>query len=234
MLESAKIVTKMKKTLFLTFLIILFIIQKTNAQVIRSVGIKSGISLSKQTWTYKIIDKKLKKDNRIGLNLALNFEWFNNDYFTLITDIGYIQKGCKEEIMMTTVDNPESGPLKTFDTRFDYLYFSPQLKFRKEFARIVPYVFVGPRIDYQLSYKSDFDYSVIENNFEKIILGLNYGLGVEYLIKGIGLNVEFHHFYDFTDIMNTDQTQTNTGGKIKNNALTINLGIKYYLKQKDK
>ena len=124
----AKIVTKkskMKRIVLLIFLILPFIFQKTNAQILRSVGTKTGISISKQTWTFNSPDKTLKKDNRIGLNFALNLEWFNNDYVTLITDIGYIQKGFKEGIMMTTVDNPEGGALKTLDTRFDYLYFSP-------------------------------------------------------------------------------------------------------------
>ena len=232
----AKIVTKkskMKKIAILTLLIVSFILQKTNAQILRDVGIKTGISISKQNWTYNSIDKVLKKDYRIGLNIALNFEWFNNDYVTLITDIGYIQKGFKEEIMMTTVDNPESGPLKTFDTRFDYMYFSPQLKIRKEFNDFIPYVFAGPRIDYQLFYKSDFELSVIEKDFEKIIFGLNYGLGIAYRIKGIGISLEFTNFYDFTNIMNTQPTQNTTGLKIRNNAFTINLGIHYYLKQKD-
>ena len=224
----------MKKTILLSILIASFIIQKTNSQVIRNVEIESGISLSKQTWTYKSIDHTLKKDNRIGLNLSVKLEWFNYDYLTLITDMGYIQKGCKEEIMMTTPDNPESGPLKTFDTRFDYFYFSPQLKIRKEFNRIIPYIYAGPRIDYQLSYNSDFDLSNIETDFEKIILGVNYGIGIEYSLKGIGINFRFTNFYDFTDIMNTEPAQNYSGMIIKNNAFTFNLGIKYYLKQKDK
>jgi len=164
--------SKMKKTVLLTFLIVLFVFQETNAQILRDVGIKTGISISKQNWTYKSGEMTLEKDYRTGLNFALNLEWFNNDYITLITDIGYIQKGFKEEIMMTSIDNPESGPLKTFKTRFDYLYFSPQLKIRKEFNKIIPYVFFGPRIDYQLSYKSDFDLSAIEKDFEEIIFGL--------------------------------------------------------------
>ena len=224
----------MKKTALLTLLIVSFSFQKTNAQILRDVGIKTGISISKQNWASNSIDKVLMKDYRTGLNFSLNLEWFNNDFVTLITDIGYIQKGFNEEIMMTTPDNPESGPLKTFDTRFDYMFFSPQLKIRKEFNDLIPYIFVGPRIDYQLSYKSDFDLSVIEKDFEELIFGLNYGLGIAYRIKGIGISLEFTNLYDFTDVMNTQPAQNTTGLKITNNAFTINLGINYYLKQKDK
>lgn len=221
---------KMKKTLLLANLLAIFIFHNTNAQIIKDIGVKSGISLSSQNWIYNGTDIELKRDYRTGLNFAVNLEWFDNDYFTLITDIGYIQKGFKEEIMMTTPDNPDSGPLKTFDTRFDYLFFSPQLKVRKEINRIIPYVFVGPRIDYQLSYNSDFNLAVIENDFEDIIFGLNYGLGIEYMLNGLGLNVEFTNFYDFTDVMNIEPAEDNPGLKINNNAFTINIGIKYYLK----
>lgn len=214
--------------------IVSFISQEINAQILRDIGIKTGTSISKQNWTYNSINVEQNKDYRTGLNFALNLEWFNNDYVTLMTDIGYIQKGTKEEIMSTTIDNPESKSSKTFDTRFDYLYFSPQLKIRKEFNKLTPYVFVGPRIDYYLSSKSDFDLSVVEKYFKEIMFGLNYGIGIAYRIKGIGLSLEFTNFYDFTDIMNTQPTQNNAGLKIKNNAFTIDLGINYYFKQKDK
>ena len=121
----------MKKTALLTFLILLFVFQKTNAQVLRDVGLKSGISISKQTWIYGNGGMTFDKDYRTGMDFALNLEWFNHDYITLITDVGYIQKGFKEEIMMTTPDNPESGPLKTIKTRFEYLYLVHNLKSEK-------------------------------------------------------------------------------------------------------
>ncbi len=222
----------MKKSILLTIIIALVFNMGIRSQIIKDIGIKSGLSLSQQTWSAKSIDFERKKDYRMGLNFALNLEWFDNKYFTLITDIGYIQKGCKEEIMITSESSPETGPLKTYDTRFDYIYFSPQIKVRKEFKRIIPYIFVGPRIDYQLSYKSDFNLSVIENDFEEIIFGLNYGLGIEYTIKKFGIDVQFTNFYDFTDIMNSYSTPDSGGLIIRNNAYTVNIGIKYYLKLK--
>ncbi len=224
----------MKKTILPVLLIIILLPQENEAQILRNVGIKTGISISKQNWTDKSSEVTLDKDYRTGLNFALNLEWFNNEYITLITDIGYVQKGFKEDIMMTSIDNPESGPLKTFKTRFDYLYFSPQLKIRKEFNNIIPYIFFGPGIDYQLSYKSDFDMSAIEKDFEEIIFGLNYGLGITYRINKIGISLEFANLYDLTDIINTQPTQNSSGLKIKNNAFIIDLGINYYLKQKER
>ncbi|GEM_PF-2037127 len=222
----------MKKTVFLLLLIVLFVFRETNAQILRDIGIKTGISISNQNWTHKSIERTQKKDYRIGLNFALNLEWFNNNYFTMITDIGYIQKGFNEDVTITSIDNPESGYLKTFKTEFDYLYFSPQLKIRKEFNKITPYAFVGPRIDYQSTYKSDFNLSSIENDFEKIIFGLNYGLGINYRINKIDIGLEFTNIYDFTNLINTQATQNTSGLKIKNNAFTIDFGFNFHFKQK--
>lgn len=223
----------MKKIAILIILITSSISQQINAQIIKEIGIKTGASVSKQNWTYKSINVEQDKDYRTGLNVALNLEWFNSDYVTLLSEIGYIQKGTKEKIMSSSVGDPATPLSKTFETRFDYLYFSPQLKIRKDFNKLTPYVFVGPRIDYYLSSKSDFDLSVVEKQFKEIMYGLNYGVGIAYRIKQISLGLEFANFYDFTDVMNTQPTQNNTGLKIKNNAFTINLGINYYFKNKD-
>ncbi len=222
----------MKKSLMLLLAIVTLIVTEIDAQIIRNTGIQSGISISKQSWLYKSTNNKSIKDYRVGLNLVINCEWFDNEYFSVLTDLGYIQKGCKEKIENTTASQPEGdGTFKTYDTRFDYLTFSPKFKIRKEIKNIIPFLFIGPRLDYQLSYKSDFNYSQIENDFKKIIWGLNYGIGFEYKSGYIGIAAILQHQYDFTKIINTESSQQNTGLSIKNNAFVINLGVKYYFKK---
>ena len=220
--------------MLLTLLIVLSITQKSNAQLLKDVGIKTGICFSNQDWTYKISDRTLEKDYRTSLNLALSLEWFDREIITLVTDVRYIQKGFQEKKIVREPRDPEHGHYKMFKTRFDYLTFSPQLKVRKEINKVIPYIYIGPRIDYYLSYKSDFDLSRIENDFKKIIFGLNYGLGISYRIKDIGISLEYTHFYDFTNAIHTQTTANTTGIIIKNNAYTIDLGINYFLKQKEK
>ncbi|MCK9451080.1 MAG: PorT family protein [Bacteroidales bacterium] len=224
----------MKKIMLLILLIVSSIAQKSNAQLLKDVGIKTGICFSNQNWTYKISDRTYEKDYRTSLNLALSLEWFDNEIITLVTDVRYIQKGFQEEKIVREPRDPEHGRYKMYKTRFDYLTFSPQLKVRKEINKVIPYVYIGPRIDYYLSYESDYDLSPLENDFKRIIVGLNYGLGISYRIKDIGISVEFTHFYDFTDVLNTQTNANMTGIIIKNNAYAIDLGINYFLKQKEK
>jgi len=224
----------MKKIVFLTLLIVLSISQKSNAQLLKDVGIKTGILFSNQQWTYIIGDRTLEKDFRTSLNFAVNLELLNKEVITLVTDIRYIQKGFQEKKIVRTPNTPESGQMKMYKTRFDYFTFCPQLKVRKEINKVIPYIYVGPRIDFFLSYKSDYDLSPIENDLEKIVLGFNYGLGISYRIKEIGISIEFTKLYDFTYIVHTQPGPNSAGLKIKNNAFTIDFGINYYLKQKEK
>lgn len=218
--------------MLLILLIVSSITQKSHAQLLKDIGIKTGISFSNQNWTYKVSDRTLKKDYRTSLNLALSLEWFDSEVITLVTDVRYIQKGFQEKKIVREPRDPQHGRYKLFKTRFDYLTFSPQLKVRKEINKVIPYIYIGPRIDYYLTYQSDFDFSRIENDFKKILFGLNYGLGIAYRIKDIGISLEYTHFYDFTDAIHTQTTENTTEIMIKNNAYAIDLGINYYLKQK--
>lgn len=224
----------MKTKVMLTLLSVLFISPIIHGQVLKGYGIKTGLSFSTQNWFYENPDFEIKNDYKTGLNISMNLEWFSNDHFSLLTDVGYIQKGYKNEIMMTTPDNPENGPLETVYSRFDYLYFSPQLKIRKEFNALIPYAFVGPRIDYQLPYKSDIDLSAIDKDFKEILFGLDYGVGIQYVNRKVGISLEFANFYDFANMMNTQPSQNKAGLRIKNNAYAFVFGFHYYLKERGK
>jgi len=213
----------------------------TNGNILRNIGIKTGTSISNQNWTLKFADGQTinnflgDEDYITGLNFALNIEWFNGDYITLITDIGYIQKGFKVDVPIVNFEQPNRGtqvePLKL---KINYLYFSPQLKIRKDFNKLTPYAFVGPRIDYQLSYKANLfekEFSDIEKDFNERLLGLNYGLGMTYRINETAVNLEIANFYDFTKTMDTKPTQNEAGRSIQTNVFALNLGITYFLKQ---
>ena len=222
----------MKRTLLLLFT--LTTTAFVNGQVVKSIGIKGGVSVASQTWHYKSTDLTLKKDNRIGFYSAITLEFFKSKYLSLTTDFSYCEKGSTEKIQNTTVDMPEGdGTYKTYDTKFGYFTLSPMLKGRYETAHFVPYALLGLRLDYQLSYKSDFNYQQIEKDFHKAIFGANFGIGAEYKIKHLGIFLETQYHYDFTKLMDTPSSANNTGIEINNRAFIISIGLKYYLKKKE-
>ncbi len=206
-----------------------------NAQVLKSIGFKGGVSVANQSWHYKAINTPSNKDNLIGLYGAATFEFLKSKYFSLTTDLGYCAKGSSEKIPTTTNDMPEGdGTYKNYNTNFDYFFFSPILKIRYEINRFAPYALLGLRMDYQLSYKSDIKYEKIEDDFHKMIWGSNFGAGMEYRIKKCGVYCEGQYQYDFSKVLDTPSSATNTGIEIQNNALVVCLGLRYYLMKKEK
>src|SRR4030095_11003654 len=179
----------MKQILVLLFLC--STILQSSAQVLKNIGIKGGVSVANQNWYFKTTDFTLNTNNRNGLYGAVALEFLKSKYLSLSTDFGYCAKGSTTEVPHTTIDMPEGdGKFNTYDSKFDYLTLSPMLKIRYETKHLVPYALLGLRMDYQLSYKSDFDYQEIENDFNKTIWGANFGAGIEYKIKQMGVFLE--------------------------------------------
>src|SRR5687768_16875618 len=143
----------------LLILSILSITIHVNGQALKSIGVKCGMSVANQTWNYEPFDITLKRDYRNGFCGSVMMEFFESNYLSLVTDIGYCAKGNSDKVLNTTTDMPEgNGTYKKYDTKFNYIAISPMLKARFESIYFVPYVLLGLRMDYQLSYKSGFNY----------------------------------------------------------------------------
>ncbi len=113
--------------------------------------------------------------------------------------------------------------------RFSYVYLSPMFKVRKEFGGFVPYVFIGPRLDYQLDYPSDLFSKESATYFNDFIFGMTYGLGIEYMFGSFGVGLIFQNQYDFTLAYHHELEDGYISGlDIKNNAFILDLGLKFY------
>ena len=197
------------------------------AQVVKSIAVNSGIVWSTQNWDYKTADIDFPSEYCTGFHIAAVTEFFQHKYLSLLTDIGYNRKGFKAEFPVIRVEPYEE--LGTMEKKFayKYLYFSPQFKARMEFGNFIPYLFIGPRLDYQIAYPTEFSYPGWDY-YNDLVLGMNYGLGIEYVIGPLGIGLIFHHQYDFMFLYDRQPSDDNTGLSIKNNALVLDLGVKFY------
>jgi hypothetical protein len=203
-----------------------------NGQTIQSIGLKNGLSIATQTWQYESIAKTLEQEYRQGLYSAFTLDFLQSKYFNITTDIGYCQKGAKDKTLNTSAANPEGdGTYKYLDTKFNYFMFSPLFKAKYQINHWTSYALIGFRLDYQLSYQSDFNLKIIDKEFNKTIWGLTSGAGLEYKLKKIGINTEFQYQSDLTKLMNTKPSATNVGLEINNQAFIICLGVRYYLQK---
>lgn len=222
----------MKKQVFIGTMLLLLAFGFMQAQVVKSIALHGGVAWATQKNEFKNIDIDQDIKYKTGLHMALNAEFLQHDFISILAEVGYTQKGNKQEIEVTTSILPEgTGEMKTFNTSFNYGSLAPMIKLRKEFGGFVPYIFVGPRMDYQFSYSSDFDLSAIEDDFNKVLFGLNYGLGLEYIFGQIGVGAVFNQQLDFSKMY--DKTPENFGlESIKNNAFILDLTVKYYFGKK--
>lgn len=221
----------MKKLRFIFLLSVLFVFSVSQAQftLVKSLGIEAGLSLASQNWNYKDSHADTDISSRKGVDVMLQLEGIQIPYLSLVAEVGYIEKGCLQEVENTTAEYPEGdGTFRTIKSRFEYFTASPMLKVRKEFLNITPYVFIGPRMDVQLGYTSDIDWSPVKDSFNKTVFGLNYGLGIEYKLSKFGVSASARHQPDFGKMFDRDNGSGISGLDIQNKAFVFNLGMKYF------
>lgn len=214
----------MNKNLFI--LALFFFSISSYAQVINTIGIKSGMAITNQN--EELGGYRMNSTIRTGFYGGISLEMFKSRYFSFTTDLGYIQKGKKDQWEISTPDQPEgTGKFKTMDHRFDFLTLTPAAKFRKSWGKFAPYIFAGPRLDYYLGYKSETDYSQLKTN--DFIFGLSYGLGLEYTCHQLIFSLEGTHQPDFTRFVNQNASDKTMDHTILNRAFLFTLGLKYKL-----
>lgn len=217
----------MKKLILATFTLLSFASQ---AQFINNVGIKSGVSIANQDWENKYIYLDFENEYRTGLYLGVTYEMLKKEYFSLMADFGYVQKGTKFDLELTSENQPEgTGEFITVDNRYDFFVFQPLAKFRFPFKHVQPYVFAGPRFDFYISYTSDYEPMVEFEGLEALTYGGSYGIGLDYSFSNCIISLEGQHQPDFKELRKPITLYPGYGLSIKNTAFLVTLAVKYML-----
>jgi hypothetical protein len=184
----------------------------TSAQFIDNFGMRIGMGLSNQYWSYEndqFSELSAWKDPMPGLMVYLNAEKDLNNYFSIRPEIGYIQKGFIDDVEFTDMNGEPIGTDKQsvilHDLSFD---LATKIKPLQNAERL--YLLAGFRGDFMLGYK-DFEidvqgetYGVYEqllNDFNTFTLSGIIGIGVE--IKSIAY-IEFEYNPAITNNFKSD------------------------------
>ncbi len=188
------------------------------------------MSIANQTWESKSINFKNVYDYKTGINLSLTADFLEKKYFVLAADLGFIQKGGILKIETTTQNNPEPfSQTQDFKSTFNYLTISPNIRFKYDINSFSPYLTIGPRVDYLISYAENMNSTLSKEFFSNSVFGISYGAGVQYNKLNTSFLLELQHHYDITPIKDSEPANSNAGLKIKNNAFVVNIGMKYNL-----
>ena len=187
-------------------------INTVKAQFLNSVGITLGGTYANEHWkdeTYKI---NASKGYKLGYNGSILLEFLEDDNFRWDSELQYNQKGTA---------NAKSNQ----NVNLDYLAFNNYLKFRYELLTTIPYVLIGPRLEYPLS--ATTNNPEVQGSFAPIHLSLAIGAGIAFVSPNpIKFFVEAFYNPDISYAHKTDNFD------ILNHTFELRVGIKYNFAKK--
>ena len=141
----------MKKIIFLILSAVLLYPHSTPAQFITGFGIKGGVTLSDQNYSYSINVAEAEHKFKIGFNGGIFAEFLNTRNFNLIAETGYDQRGY---VYVAKPTNEFGEPLEEVDIgyRTNYIYAALGAKLKYKSKSVTPYFHLLPRIDFYLGH----------------------------------------------------------------------------------
>ena len=215
---------EMKTLLGIVTLILILTVSTVEAQFLRSYGIKAGPVRAEQKWDYA--PHTGSDDSWIspvwGIDAGVFAEFFDSGYFSLLTELHFVQRGCTFTIQRTIpADNPQGyidlGP-EEMKQRCDYLSLPVMAKLRLETGVATPYIAVGPRFEFLISNPS----SVVFDNFKKFEFAATAAAGVE-IDAGFTpkLLCEVSYTMGLADSFKNDNLT------VKNRSLSLLVGVQF-------
>jgi hypothetical protein len=181
----------MKKLLILLF--IFSIVSINHAQEFRGMGLKVGATLTSQEWDYSL--GSIDPDNRMGFNIGVFAEFFDLQFFSVVGEVNYVQKG------LTNLEGIVAETLLGGDVRLNYLNLAALAKLRFNYVVFSPYIVAGPKIDIELNREAAIE-NLVVSNFSKERVGFKLGIGTELDLKSVILLAEFLYDADFNELYN--------------------------------
>jgi hypothetical protein len=193
-----------------------FVIAK--AQFFQGIGVFGGLTWSNQKYFFGNIEPNsaYKSINRLRYSGGLMSEWIDHDYIRWQMNLAYVQKGMKDYSQLGVAAY----------NHYDQISFENYLKLRYEAYRFVPYVLVGPRVEYTIIQNTQV-FKPYSDNFSKIKLSLGLGAGAELVTFG-RLKPFIEVYYNPYILPLHMQDKVNVGGR----TLELRIGVIYRPKRK--
>jgi len=205
----------------LIIILITVICSSAKSQIISNCGLKLGVGISNQSWDYQA-GMNLDWNNKIGISPRIFADFFNYSFFQLEGEIGFLRKGIKDKIPVTTSTQPDgNGNYYEINNKLDYLIVSALAKFRYNLGTFSPYIQLGPQLNILLNKNIAKGIEVVFDKYKESNIGLSIGAGSELNnILPVSILVEYRYEKDF--INNYDSSNL----ILKNYSHVILLGIK--------
>ena len=189
----------MKRALLLLFVLCSL---SSYAQFFQGWGIMAGGTLGRQNWYYDEPVGKVKQKYLLRWNGEVFAEFGDHPTFRWVTELQYNAKGTKQVVF-------EDPPIKYLN---HYAAWNNYLMIRKEMFAIIPYVKVGPRLEYVVRSPQDF---------KKFHVTGSLGAGIEFVAYGpVKFITEAHWVPDLSKSYSGNPD-------IKQHAWELRVGLKF-------
>jgi hypothetical protein len=196
----------------IVFLFLFIISAKINAQTLNSIAITAGVSASNQKFlTFDPVGAS-RKSYLLGYNASVFAEFFSHERFRWVTEVQYNQKG--------SIDKRES---ESFVNRLHYINWNNYLKYRYELFSIIPYVLIGPRLEFNIAQQTTSP--EIVGKFLPIHISPAVGAGLEFVNY---YNIKFFVEAFYNPGAMPAYISPNT--HVWNNNIELRVGLKYEMK----
>ena len=196
------------KKIFL-FIITLFVVVQVNAQFFNSIGLTAGLSLGNQKFFFNDPSSIARKKYILGYNASFFGEFFSDNHFRWVSEIQYNQKGSIDK-----------QPDEKYRNKLHYLCWNNYLKVRFETYRVIPYLLIGPRLEYTLAQNTASP--PITSNFATLHMSGAVGAGIEF-VSFTNFKFLVEGFYN-PDIMSAYKRSEL---HVTNKNLELRVGVKY-------
>jgi len=190
----------------------------------QTIFLKFGPAFSKLSYTSTTCQVS-QQESIIGYDAIAGINYLNFKYFHLSSGFGFIQKGGIENYEIF-----QNDPRWVTETaRLNFLTINTTFNLKVPILQIIePYIFVGPRLDYLISYSEndhllkDFNYFKVLN---KVIYGIITGGGINFKVKSFQLGLVFDYYLNVNKLV--DIKTDYTTNQISDNTFTINACFGY-------
>ncbi len=197
----------MKKIVLFSATFLFFV--QAKAQFVNSIGVTVGVSAGNQKFYFYEPVAISRKKYIVGFNASVFGEFFSHDYARWVTEIQYDQKGSIDK-----------QPNQNYPNKLQYLSWNNYLKLRYEMYSVIPYIMIGPKLEYNLVQSTTSP--AIAAPFLPIHVSGAFGGGVEF-VSYTNFKFLVEAFYN-PDMM---PAEVQPGLHIKNKNIELRVGLKY-------
>lgn len=189
-----------------------------------------GPTVSNLEWSVENIRRIGPDKSLTGKSAFIGLDYLISRHFNLSTNLGYLQKGDRSEIAYIKGDG-EILLFPMMTALFEYFSLNTLAEIKFPITkRFIPYVSLGPRMDYLYSYSKDFSFIEELNELPHYSYGANLGGGIKLDFRRLQIGLHSDYYLNISKMADWVSNSDNNGW-IDDQTYLVNFTMGYKLRQ---